>query len=550
MLLELNKVKKYYGDRLILDIDRLTIYSNDRIGIVGRNGVGKTTLLELIAGTILPEEGHIHRLGTIAYVSQLQQPKSDTISPYWASQFQIPTTYSETMSGGEKTRFKVAQTLEKKPDLMLLDEPTSNLDLDGIRIVEKALKHYPGAIVIISHDRQLLDAVCTEIIEIDQATLHHYKGNYADYLNQKERILKQQYKDYESYVKEKRRLRQVMQRTKEHKEGIRKTPKRMGNSEARRLKMSSQKATGSLDRFIKSVEKRLERLERKEKPFEHKPIQFDLNYTKPLQSKIIFEAKDIQLSFGNKVIFKHASFMLRNGKKVALIGPNGSGKSTLIKMIINGHPSIKRSPAVNVGYFSQTFEQLDEHKTVIENVMETSVYPEPFVRILLARLLFRGDTIHKPVAVLSGGERVKALFAKLLVQDCNCLILDEPTNYLDIESIEALEEALIAYPQTILIATHDRELINAFANELWVIENHEIKSFPGNLTTYEKEQKNKKTSKERLTQLEILRLETKLSEIIGKLSNPTKDDDIELLNETYDKIMTQLRKLKSKKHNS
>ncbi|HEY8435607.1 MAG TPA: ABC-F type ribosomal protection protein [Haloplasmataceae bacterium] len=545
MLLEMHDIKKYYGDQLILSIDHLKIYSGERIGIVGNNGVGKTTLLHLLSGTIEPDQGIIKRYGSIGYVTQHHHPIKTTISGYWASRFQINTTYHHHFSGGELTRFKIAQVLETQPELLLLDEPTSHLDLDGIRLLEEILKNYFGAIVVVSHDRELLDHICTDIIEIDQAALHRYKGNYSNYQQQKQRLLRQQYREYESYVREKRRLQQIIQRTKEHKQGIRNTPKRMGNSEARRLKTSSQKATGQLERFIKSVEKRLERLEVKEKPFEHKPIQFDIQYTRPSYSQVMIEGKRINHSFGHKVLFQNASFTLENGKKVALIGPNGSGKSTLIKMIVNGHPSIKISPSVNIGYFSQTFDQLDNQRTVLENVMESSAYPEPFVRILLARLLFRGDSIYKPIDVLSGGERVKVAFAKLLVQNYNCLILDEPTNSLDIESIEALEDALIAYPHTLLVATHDRHFINSFANELWIIKDRQIHTFSGHYNDYIHNQIEKDLPNKRDLQLEKLLLETKLSEIVGKLSLEINEVEKHELNEQYEETLKQLKRLTS-----
>ena len=206
-----------------------------------------------------------------------------------------------------------------------------------------------------------------------------------------------------------------------------------------------------MERAVKNVEKRIEHLEVKEKPKVPSSIKLDIQDAGKLHSKIIIEGENLNKAFGEKVIFKEAAFKIYNGSKVALIGPNGSGKSTLIKMIIVGDEAIKTAQGVKIGYFSQEMDILRKDLSIIENVMEGSIYPENFARLLLARLLFKGESIYKKIDVLSGGERVKVSFAKILLADINILILDEPTNYLDINSLEVVEEALSEYDRTLLL---------------------------------------------------------------------------------------------------
>jgi macrolide transport system ATP-binding/permease protein len=227
-----------------------------------------------------------------------------------------------------------------------------------------------------------------------------------------------------------------------------------------------------------------------------------------------------------------------------LIGDNGCGKSTLIKMIMDSEDGIKVAKGAKVGYFSQDMNILDDEKSILENVMDTSIYDETFTRTLLARLLFRKEDVYKKVSLLSGGERVKVSFAKLMLQDINILILDEPTNYLDINSMEIVEEALRAYNRTIFFVSHDRSFVRTIADHIMTIENKKIKIFNGNLDEYLKViNRVYDYNKERKEQ-EIFILENKLSEIIGKLSMPSKRDDVDHLDKEYQEILRKLKKLK------
>lgn len=544
LLIECSKIKKYFGDRLILDVDHLKIYSEDRIGIVGRNGVGKTTLINILSQRLEPDEGWIKLYGGAGYISQLESPDSKNISGEMASKFGVEATWNEYMSGGEKTRFKLAKALDNENLMVFADEPTSNMDIEGIELMEEKFREYEGALIIISHDRSFLDKLCNQILEIENGKIKIYKGNYSDYRDQKTQEKERAQFEYEEYVKEKKRLEEVAYGTKQKAKNIRKTPKRMGNSEARLHKMGDQKSKFNLERTAKSVERRIEHLEVKEKPKEELEIRLDIMDSNRLHSKIIIEGKNINKAFNDKIIFKNAEFDIYNGSKVALIGPNGCGKSTLIKMIMDNDDAIRIAQGAKIGYFNQDMNMLDKNLSIIENVMESSIYSENFARLLLARLLFKGEEIYKKVDILSGGERVKVSFAKILLQDINLLILDEPTNYVDINSLEVIEETLKEYDRTLLFVSHDRRFVDAVANQIMIITDQRIKMFTGNYTEYLARNNKPMNQHKEEVEKQVIILKNRLSEVIGRLSMPSKKDDMEALNKEYNRILDELKRLK------
>ncbi|MBM7684692.1 ribosomal protection-like ABC-F family protein [Defluviitalea raffinosedens] len=547
LLLEAKNIKKYFGDRLILDIEGLNIYSEDRIGIVGVNGAGKTTLINVLSKKLEPDEGWVKLYGNYSHISQLDAPDGQTLSNEMASKFGVPRTWSMYMSGGEKTRFKLAIALEEKSALIFADEPTSNVDMEGIELMEKRFEEYNEALLIISHDRDFLDRLCNKILEIEHGKIKIYNGNYSDYAAQKKQEVERAQFEYEAYIKEKKRLQEVILETKQKVKSIKKAPRRMGNSEARlHRKIGNQKAKANLERAIKNIEKRIEHLEVKEKPKEQESIKLDLQDANKIYSKILIEGRNIYKAFGDKMIFENAEFSIYNSSKIALIGPNGCGKTTLIKMIMNKEAPVKVAQGAKIGYFSQDMSILKDDLSIIENIMESSIYPENFVRTLLARLLFKREDVYKKVNVLSGGERVKVSFAKILLQDINLLILDEPTNYMDINSLEVVENALKDYDRTLLFVSHDRRFVESVANHIMTIENYKIKTFKGTYKEYlaSKDTAKRSNEKEEI-QKQILILQNRLSEVIGKLSMPSPKDDVEALDREYYEILGQIKELKN-----
>lgn len=544
LLMECKNIKKYFGNRKILEIESLKIYSEDRIGIVGVNGAGKTTLTNIINQRNQADEGIVKLYGKASYVSQLEEPENKSINSRMSSKFGAPSLWKENMSGGEKTRFKLAEAFSDNTDLLFADEPTSNLDIEGIELIEKIFAEYKGALVIISHDRDFLDKVCNKIWELEDGKVKIYNGNFSEYYSQKAEELKRNEFEYEEYIKEKKRLEDVILESKQKVKSIRKTPKRMGNSEARLHKMGGQKAKATIERAVKNVEKRIENLEIKEKPKVKENINVDISEESKLYSRIILEGYNIRKKFNNKIIFDNAEFKIYNGSKVALIGSNGCGKSTLIKMIMNNDFAIKITQKAKIGYFSQDMSILDEELSIIENVMKDSIYDETFSRILLSRLLFKREDIYKNVSVLSGGEKVKVSLAKILLSDINMLILDEPTNYMDIASLQAVESALKEYGGTLLFVSHDRRFIESIADEIMVIENNKIINFKGRYDEYLARKDKSSHEDNKRIKNEILILQNRMSEIIGRLSAPSKKDDIKALDKEYNILVEKIKALK------
>ncbi|MDI9450643.1 MAG: ABC-F type ribosomal protection protein [Bacillota bacterium] len=543
LLLEAKHLQKYYGDRLVLDVPDLKLYGQDRIGVVGANGAGKTTLLELLSGRLTPHYGSVTIHGSFAYLSQLDPPRAKRLDPEMAAKFSVPAQWHDQMSGGEKTRFKLAQIMgELSCHIIFADEPTSNLDIDGIELLENMLESYNGALMIVAHDRDFLDRLCNKILEVEAGRIHIYPGNYSDYAKLKAEYRARMESEYQQYVKEKQRLEAVAGRLRQQSQSIKGPPKRMGISEARLHKMGGQKAKTALDRAVKNVEKRIERLEVKARPREIDQIKMTMDQGWQPASKIIVSGAKVNKAFGERIIFRDARFQIYTKSKVALIGPNGCGKSTLVKMILAGESGIRVAKGARIGYFSQAMDILNEQLSVLDNVMETSVYDQTTVRIILARLLFKRDDVYKPVAVLSGGERVKAAFAKILTQDFNFLILDEPTNFLDVDSLEAVEDTFRQYEGSMLFVTHDRRFISAVASQIMTIEDCQIHQFAGTYREYvERAQKPAVNSN---AEQQIMVLENRLAEVVGRLSVLSAQDDRETLEREYVEILAQLKDLR------
>lgn len=518
--ISMNNLKKYYGSRLVLDVEEFEIYEGDKIGIVGLNGVGKTTFLEIINRNIDYDSGNlfINKNTKIKYISQLDKPDNKIINGKYASIFNTSNAWDNNMSGGEKTRFKLAEGFQNNPDLLLVDEPTSNLDIDGIEIVINSFKKFKGTLLVVSHDRNFLDNICNKILEIDNGKCKIYKGNYSKYIELKKEEESRQQFEYDQYIKEKNRLNNLKKDIENKSNKVKTTPSRMGNSEARLHKMGGQSNKAKLDSFAKSIEKRIENLEVKERVKDQDQIKIKILDSNKPYSKILVSGKDINKSYGENIIFYNANFSIENGKKIALLGPNGSGKTTLIKMILNNE-NINISKNVRIGYFSQSMNILDEEKTILENVMETSIHNENFARLILARLLIKGDKVYENLKVLSGGERVKVSFAKMILGDINFLILDEPTNYLDINSLEVIEDLLKDYDGTILLVSHDIKFIESIAEELLIINNKKIEEFKGTYTEYLQGKNKIKLSKNQNQSLQNkMILENQITALLSQIS--------------------------------
>lgn len=517
-LARLNKVKKYYGDKLILDIDKLEILDGDRIGLVGVNGAGKTTLIKSLLGQIPIDEGNVSLTKSFAYISQSENSNEETLNNNFKNVFNAPFEYHEFLSGGEKVKFKIAKALGENKHLIIADEPTANLDEHCIETLENMLKNYNGALLLVSHDRRFLDSLCNTIIEIEDGKIKTYKGNFSKYLELKTLERQRAEIEYNSYINEKKHLENAILNKRNLKDSLRKTPKRMGNSEARLHKMGPQRAKKNLDNNIKALRSRIDHLDIKEKPKTIKEIKIRVQDNLKIDSKNLIEAKDFTLFAGNKLLLKDIKFKIKNGKKVALIGDNGCGKSTLLKNIVSKEDNIKVLDNVVIGYFDQSQKILKDDESILKNILKDCSYDENFVRINLDGFGFKGDDVFKKVSSLSGGEKVKIALCKILLSDNNLIILDEPTNYLDIKSMESLETALINCNKTLIVVSHDRNFISNVCDYILEIDNNLIHEFSGTYDEYIKfKKKPKLDDKERVNKDSLLILENRLSNVISLL---------------------------------
>ncbi|VIF76642.1 antibiotic resistance ABC transporter ATP-binding protein [Clostridioides difficile] len=547
LLVKVENLKKYYADKLILDIDKLEILENDKIGLVGSNGQGKTTLLKAILGEIEIDEGYTYLTESYSYISQSENNIEICSDSKEKSLLNAPDRFEEYLSGGEKVKLKIADALSNKKNIIIADEPTSNLDKKSIGVLEEMFKRHEGALLLISHDRRFLDELCTTILELEDGKLKAYKGNYTDYLMQKDEEIKRAYFEYQEYVKEKKRLEKALLHKKSLSDGIRKTPKRMGNSEARLHKMGGQTNKKKLDSNVKAIKSRIDKLEVKNKPKASIEMKIKIQNGMEIISKNLVEIKDMTLKLGNKLLLDNVSFKIKRGKKIALLGDNGCGKSTMIKEILNNkNDNIKINNKVKVGYFDQHQSLLDEAKSVLYNTKVNSSFDESFIRTNLNLFGFKGDDVYKKVKVLSGGEKVKIALCKIILEDNNFLIFDEPTNYLDIKSMEALEKALINTDKTMLIVSHDRVFVSHICNYIIEIKDTKIREFDCNYDEYIINRNKKTPSREsKIKKENLLVLENRLITIVSMLSIEKDGLKKELYESEYNELLKQINKLKN-----
>ncbi|XQF90307.1 ABC transporter ATP-binding protein [Pseudoalteromonas espejiana] len=525
-LIRIQKAQLAYGTHPLLDNADAVIESGERVCIVGRNGAGKSTLLKVLDGQVILDDGEINQLGGIK-ISRLEQdpPKGANGSVFdyvaqgmpdianllidyhhvstqlqtdctdkllnklerlsneleacdgWRfdSRIQLvltrlelsPDAKLESLSGGWLRKVALARALVSEPDLLLLDEPTNHLDVDSVKWLEQFLKEFKGGIVFISHDRAFIRAVATRILDLDRGKLISYPGDYATYLEQKAHDLKVEETQNALFDK----------RLAEEEAWIRQGVK------ARRTRNEGRV------RELKQL-----RVERKARVEQVGKTDFNIE-TADRSGKLVFEAKHINHAFKDKVIANDFSTLVMRGDRIGLVGPNGIGKTTLLKLLFGDleadSGNVKQGVNLEFAYFDQYRQKLDEEATVQDNVAEgkQEVMMGGRSRHVLGYLqdfLFPPARARTPVKALSGGEKNRLLLAKLFLKPSNILVLDEPTNDLDIETLELLEEIINQYQGTVLIVSHDREFIDNTCSSVWAFEgNGKITDMVGGYTDYQ-----------------------------------------------------------------
>ena len=500
------------GGRQLLTIKSLEIHAHDRIGLVGVNGCGKSTLLHTLYGDLPLGAGELLRRAPMAMIAQ--DAYTERIpDKQWAKRLGL---HKAVHSGGERTRWAIAAALSANAPLLLADEPTTNLDINGLLLLEKLLARYEGALVLVSHDRRLLDTLCTTIWALEDHTLCVYSGNYSDYLAQAEQKRQRALAEYQAYQAEKKRLEAAARLAKSRAKGISSTS-HLSDSEARLPGMKGVYGAKerAAEKTVTAIKRRIEHLTVKEKPAPLPQITMHLGAARPITARKALTVKQLTVGYGQRVVLQSVSFTLPTGSRTVVMGPNGAGKSTLVQTLLAPHAAITPANGLKIGYFDQNHAQLNDDWTALANARVHSDLPEHVVRTILARLGLGAGELERPVSQLSGGQRVKVVFAQLLASDCNLLILDEPTNYLDSFAAESLEKLLLSWNGTLLVVTHDRQLADKIADRLLLVHDGGVSVYPGNWSAYLAAQSQPSGQQAALDDM-ILALRT--AEITGKMA--------------------------------
>ena len=533
--IELNNIIKNYGLKNVLNGMNLTLKTGERVALIGCNGAGKSTVFKIImkqenisAGTI-----NIRKNATIGMLKQIYEYEEEIPNVYNFLQrsfeqfFELETKLKKLedemsyekddekisellqkygnvqqkyiqmggydiqekfnkicsglqinekmlnqnyndLSGGEKTIVNLGALLLKEPSILLLDEPTNHLDMEKLEWLEKFLKEYKGTILMVSHDRYFLDKVATKTILLENGKEKIYFGNYSYFLKEDE---KRTLAEFENYKNQQKMIKKM-------KESI-KTLRKFG--ELAKNEMFFKRA--------KSIEKKLAKIEQlPQVNLEQKTLlNFKLNIDSRSGKDVVI-INNLNKNFESKNIFENANLQIHYGEKIALIGKNGTGKSTLLKIIMNEDceytGEIKIGQSVNIGYIPQEIKFEDDNQTILNFFEQFDNRNETEIRTSLAKYMFRGNDVFKKVSSLSGGEKVRLILAKLLKQNINFLILDEPTNHIDIETRELLEEAIKEYSGTVLFVSHDRYFINNLAERIVEVKEKRFFSYVGNYDEY------------------------------------------------------------------
>jgi ATPase subunit of ABC transporter with duplicated ATPase domains len=454
-------VRKSYGAELVLEDVSLAVPPRARIGVVGPNGSGKSTLLRVLAGVEPPEAGRVERRPPSLRVGYLPQGATIPVSEVapWelrrsAARLGLGVDVErppEELSGGELARAKLAALLASDYDVLLLDEPTNDLDFDGLALLERFVAESRSAIVLVSHDRTFLERSVERVVEFEAETRRvvEFAGSWSEY--ERLRSLTRQRADeaYARYLGERERFTRLLRERRAQARGA--------------GKMADRRGTHAVMSKVRAAEKRLERLEPVEKPWEPWRLHFELpsqrggTVVARLSGAVIrrgsFELGPIDLELGH-------------GDRLAIVGPNGSGKTTLIRALLGEVELAAGTRHIGAGTrFGEVEQRRSEFagpEPLLETFLDRSGLPEPDARTLLAKFALRGDAVLRPSALLSPGERTRAVLALLSAHGVNALVLDEPTNHLDLEAIEELEAALGGYAGTVVLVTHDRWLLEAF----------------------------------------------------------------------------------------
>lgn len=481
---KLTKIEHRFGAKKIFSIDSLFAYEGDRIGIIGANGQGKSTLLKLIKGEMNPDSGRVQREIDFNFFTQIEEINEwanfEEIDWELVARLSVPKNPASTLSGGEENKYRLAQTLSSYKPGLLLDEPTTHLDRKSIQTLIEELRYYYGTLLFVSHDRHFLNQLATKIWEIDAGEVKEYVGNYEDYCKQKELKNLVNQREAAQYIKEKKRLESAVSKKKEQAERSTKvsTKKSQQNIRPDRLSSSKQKDTvqKNLQKSVTAMESRLAQLEKVERFEKRREIVFPPSKIQVVHNKFPIRGEAFQLERGGKLLIESCDFQFPLGKRIAIVGENGSGKTSLLQSILNNEEGIVVSPKVLFATYHQMSYKMVDSQSLLEFSMKHTSYKEALVRSILHNLGFSQLEMTKPIKDLSGGEATRLQIALLFVKPSNVLILDEPTNFIDLTTVEALERLLLSYQGTVIVTSHDPYFVEKIADEIFEISDFKLKN--------------------------------------------------------------------------
>lgn len=478
--MKLQNIEQQLGTNRDLTIKTLSLYAHDRVGVIGDNGAGKTTLLNLISGRLVPDRGYVQRWTTFAYYQQVGKLGGSTVEldGELLSRFHVPKEMLTHFSGGEAAKFRLTQTLSTATPGMLLDEPTSHLDAAGVDLLLRELRNNDRTLVVVSHDRYFLDHLVTQIWEVAHGHVTAYPGNYTAYLATKEAERVQQAHQAADYRREEHRLQRALTKKQQQATRLAHVTKKQKRRQIKPDRLSSSKQKDTVQKGVqksaKSIAGKLARLTSVKGPSRALRVRFPLPPTLTLHNPYPVMGERLTLTRGDRILLQDAHFQFANGQKIALVGQNGSGKTTLLAHILAAKPGIVLSPKVVFSVYHQFDYQLSGKGSLLNVIRQQSDYPESTIRSVLHQLGFSQAAIGKPVSTLSGGETVKVALALTFLRPANVLVLDEPTNFLDLTTIVALQDLIAAYPGLVLFATHDRYLVEQCATAVYKIDHAQL----------------------------------------------------------------------------
>lgn len=605
MLLKVKQVNKEWDGNLLFENISFEVKEGERLALFGRNGVGKTTLLQGLTGRLSLDGGEVQRLlpleewGWLDQQAQLDSSLTllefvqagsdelfflkhamakltDEMQGAKTSEEQL-NRYSELyerylqldgygweirversltrlsldtsmwgvafaqLSGGQKTKAQLAALMVREPKLVLLDEPTNHLDSDALNWLEQWVQSYPGTIVYVSHDRTFIDRTATTVLELDRHSCRRYPGGYTDYKTQKELELRTQEALHKKQELEREKL---LESIRMYAEWFQQAHKSAGQNDF--LRSKSKKNVSRLH----AKESALERLDRDkvQKPREEPQLRMQLE-TDEFAAATLLRMDGVSFGYdGRKLIFGQLSLSIGRGDRLAVLGPNGAGKSTLLKLatgrLTPSAGSVTIHPQVRIGYFEQELDQLDNKTTILDSLLMLPQMTQSHARTILGCFLFSKEDVFKRIGDLSMGEKCRVAFLKLYFGKANLLVLDEPTNYLDISTREQVEQALQHYPGAVLLVTHDRYLIRQAANRLLVMDGTKEPSlFPGTYEEYiAKDRSSLLSPEEQLNQNEKERMQLRLTQLMSS-GQPEALEEEQLLLQEIRRLRKELSKL-------